>query len=90
MEAKSERGSSRVLALQAWPTLKRCDEGALLAGLEFVCIFGHDAVETARRASLEFVCVFGQDGIVATASRKNVPVPAAGSRTRRVPPDLIL
>ena len=44
MEAKSERGSSRRLALQAWPTLKRCDEGALLAGLESVCILGHDAI----------------------------------------------
>ena len=45
METKSERGSTRGLALPAWPTLKRCDEGALLAGLEFVCIFGHDGVE---------------------------------------------
>ena len=51
MEAKSERGSSRGLALQAWPTLKRCDEGALLAGLEFVCVFGHDALP--RSSDLE-------------------------------------
>ena len=56
MEAKSERGSSRGLALQAWPTLKRCDEGALLAGLEFVCIFGHDGDEPSVPSQKGFRC----------------------------------
>ena len=56
MEAKSERGSSRGLALQAWPILKRCDEGALLAGLEFVCIFGHDGDEPSVPSQKGFRC----------------------------------
>ena len=45
------------------------------AGLEFVCIFGHDAIETARRLSLR-----GISGVALTLYPSNTSNSAIGFR----------